>query len=485
MNWHTHSAWWLILLLAIGIAVYAIMIIFTLRKTPARPALREIAPPAASDRILILAPHEDDETLGCGGLIQQAAAAGAAVRVVYLTCGDHNQLAFMVYRKRPWLSPRVNRSMGEIRINEAIEAMASFGIPARQLVFLGYPDHDTLKIWNTHWGESPTLHSVLTDTTHVPYKQAPGCGKPYKGESIVADIERELIEFRPTQIFVTHPIDANPDHRAYYLFLRVALLNLAGRIPDPRIFTYPIHMGPWPRPHFFHPNMWLAFPRRLAYEKPCSLMLDLAPGEVNRKHRAIRLYKSQMSDCGYWLTAFARRNELFTPIEPIALVEGADWSPHRAAVASAETSDYDSVEARGHVLDVSYRNDPRGLMVRVDLRHPLKLALGAAVEAFGYRSHTPFGKMPKLRIDYVMGRLVVHDREVRIPIGGINAELKNDFGELFVPWEMLGNPEAIFVQTHGLSGLVSRAYTPWQVFTLTKGQVNHGAHREDTYENHH
>jgi LmbE family N-acetylglucosaminyl deacetylase len=468
MNWQMHSAWWLILLLAIGIAFYAVVVIFPLRKMPVRPSLSEFAPPTADDRILILAPHEDDETLGCGGLIQQAMAAGAAVRVVYLTCGDHNQLAFMVYRKRPWLSPRVNRDMGEIRIHEAIDAMASLDVPEEQLVFLGYPDHDTLSIWNRHWGKSPPLHSVLTDTTHVPYKQAPGYGKPYKGESIMTDIEHALLEFRPTQIFVTHPIDANPDHRSYYLFLRVALLNLAGRIPEPRIFTYPIHMGPWPRPHFFHPHAWLSFPKRLAYEKSISLMLDLPAVEVNRKYQTIKLYKSQMSDSAYWLTAFARRNELFTPIEPIELVEGADWSPHCAAVASAETSDYDLVETTGHVLDVSYRNDPRGLMVKVDLRHPLKLALGAAVEAFGYRSDTPFGKMPKLRIDYLMGKLVVHDQDVKIPIGGVKAELKDKFGELIIPWNMLGNPEAVFVQTHGLSGLVSKAFTPWQVFTLTK-----------------
>lgn len=473
MNWHSHNAWWLLLLLAAAIAFYAVIILFPLRKAPGRPELQPFAPITAQSRILVLAPHEDDETLGCGGLIQQAVAAGSQVRVMYLTCGDHNQLAFMVYRRRPWLSPRVNRNMGETRISEAIEAMAFLGIPARQLVFLGYPDHDTLGIWNAHWGESPPLHSVLTNTTHVPYKEAPGYGKPYKGESIMMDIERELLDFRPTHVLVTHPIDANPDHRAYYLFLRAALLDLAGRIPSPQILAYPIHMGPWPRPRFFHPRAWLTFPQRLADAEPYSLTLDLTPEQVNRKYQAIRLYKSQMSDSGYWLTAFARRNELFIPIEPVSLMKGADWSRHCAAVASAETPDYDQGEAGGHVSGVAYRNDPKGLAVKVDLRHPLKLALGIAVEAFGYRSDTPFGKMPKLRIDYLMGRLVVHDQDVKIPEGGIKAELKNDFGELNIPWGMLGNPEAVFVQTHGLSGLVSQAYTPWQLFTLTKDRATH------------
>ena len=41
-------------------------------------------------RILILAPHPDDECLGTGGLIQQALAKGAKVKVIFITNGDNN-----------------------------------------------------------------------------------------------------------------------------------------------------------------------------------------------------------------------------------------------------------------------------------------------------------------------------------------------------------------------------------------------------------
>ena len=48
------------------------------------------APPGWTERVraasvLVLAPHYDDEVLGCGGLLAQLAAAGAAVRVLFLT----------------------------------------------------------------------------------------------------------------------------------------------------------------------------------------------------------------------------------------------------------------------------------------------------------------------------------------------------------------------------------------------------------------
>lgn len=41
-----------------------------------------------AERVLIAAPHQDDEVLGCGGLAAQLAAGGAAVRVLFLTDGS-------------------------------------------------------------------------------------------------------------------------------------------------------------------------------------------------------------------------------------------------------------------------------------------------------------------------------------------------------------------------------------------------------------
>ncbi|GAB3478257.1 PIG-L deacetylase family protein [Nocardiopsis coralliicola] len=42
----------------------------------------------SQQRILVFAPHPDDETLGCGGLMHRAKAAGAEVYVQFLTVGD-------------------------------------------------------------------------------------------------------------------------------------------------------------------------------------------------------------------------------------------------------------------------------------------------------------------------------------------------------------------------------------------------------------
>ena len=54
---------------------------------------RRRAPPpdprrARATRLLVIAPHPDDEVLGAGGLMQRVHATGGAVRVVYLTDGE-------------------------------------------------------------------------------------------------------------------------------------------------------------------------------------------------------------------------------------------------------------------------------------------------------------------------------------------------------------------------------------------------------------
>ncbi|WP_306367659.1 PIG-L deacetylase family protein [Nocardiopsis sp. CC223A] len=42
----------------------------------------------SQERILVFAPHPDDETLGCGGLMSKAKAGGAEVFVQFMTVGD-------------------------------------------------------------------------------------------------------------------------------------------------------------------------------------------------------------------------------------------------------------------------------------------------------------------------------------------------------------------------------------------------------------
>src|SRR5436309_73025 len=52
-----------------------------------RPSIAQIANSPAT-RLLVVAPHPDDEVLAAGGLIHHVVSIGGQVRVVYLTDGD-------------------------------------------------------------------------------------------------------------------------------------------------------------------------------------------------------------------------------------------------------------------------------------------------------------------------------------------------------------------------------------------------------------
>ena len=81
-------------------------------------------------RLVVVAAHPDDESLGAGGLISTAAAAGLAVYVVLLTAGEAS----------PFSAPSTTRhAIATLRLAEMENALARLA-PDNFLVFLGAPD---------------------------------------------------------------------------------------------------------------------------------------------------------------------------------------------------------------------------------------------------------------------------------------------------------------------------------------------------------
>jgi LmbE family N-acetylglucosaminyl deacetylase len=80
---------------------------------------------------LVLAPHPDDESLGCGGFIAAACMAGLAPLVLIVTDGAASHPAS---RQFP---PATLRTLRE---QEAAQAVSCLGLPRQRLVFLRLPD---------------------------------------------------------------------------------------------------------------------------------------------------------------------------------------------------------------------------------------------------------------------------------------------------------------------------------------------------------
>jgi len=82
-------------------------------------------------KFLVLAPHPDDESLGCGGLIAQACRRGRPPVVAILTDGAGSHP-----RSRAYPRPR----LAALRAGEVRAAAACLDLPPEHLVMLGAPD---------------------------------------------------------------------------------------------------------------------------------------------------------------------------------------------------------------------------------------------------------------------------------------------------------------------------------------------------------
>jgi LmbE family N-acetylglucosaminyl deacetylase len=81
--------------------------------------------------VLVLAPHPDDESLGCGGLIAACAAAGIVVAVALLTDGAGSH---------PGSASHPPSVLARLRADETRAALAELGVGAAALHELGWPD---------------------------------------------------------------------------------------------------------------------------------------------------------------------------------------------------------------------------------------------------------------------------------------------------------------------------------------------------------
>lgn len=140
--------------------------------------------------VLVLAPHPDDEAIGCGGTIVQHVEAGDRVRVAFLTSGE------LSFKDRPAEQVRA------LREREAAAAAAVLAID--DYTFLRRPDYG--------------LEDDLAGTCHAL-------------DALVGDL-------RPERILVPHEQEWHPDHRAALLAMRRVAAEHG--LPADALLTYEV-----------------------------------------------------------------------------------------------------------------------------------------------------------------------------------------------------------------------------------------------------
>lgn len=410
------------------------------------------------DRVLVLAPHPDDEVLGAAGAMLAARRAGAAVRVLYLTHGDYNEMASLTYLKKPMLRKPDFIRTGYVREDEAERALVRLGLdPAVDGVFLGYPDLGMLKIWLKHWHDAKPFRDFFSRINKVPYKRDKAYGHYYLGDNVVRDIEKELMAFEPTVVFTTPPFDKHPDHQAAYLYLLVALMNLSEDLPFPKIYEYLVHTSHWPQPRQHRPDAALEPPQHLEGAEGVSwLRFDVGPADRATKMEALSEYKSQLSYSKNFLESFVRRNELFAvnPFEAVPYEPGLDF---------AQTDGERVPEG-----DVRYRFNDKELLVTVPLGQPYDEIGASTTYLHAYKKGYPFGRMTKLSLRLFGKKLFMMDGHRSFYDPGVRFRVQGKRLEFRVPLRVLKYPDVLFVSTRSAAEDPSLDFGSWRVLSLKK-----------------
>ncbi len=195
--------------------------------------------------LLVIAPHQDDCTLGCGGLILQKRLAGQPVEILYLTDGAAS------HPGHPLLPPA---EISERRKAEARLANQRLGVDSDALRFLELPDS--------------RLDSL----------------QPAERAAAVSRLASALRERPPAVLLLPLRHDGSSEHHAGFALVRDALGQAALR---PRVLEYAV----W---SLWSPQLLLPAIRRARIHR-----FDF-PGYSDRKSRALAAYVSQLEPTPPW-----------------------------------------------------------------------------------------------------------------------------------------------------------------------------------------
>ncbi|MEY4616232.1 MAG: hypothetical protein RJB66_1192 [Pseudomonadota bacterium] len=287
----------------------------------------------SKERLLVLAPHPDDETLGAAGLIQRVLKKNGTVRTVVLTAGDGFPESATIESGKAKPEAGDYLKLGAERLKEAQAAAQLIGHGKVQVDFFGFPDAGLYSTLVPHWEPTNPFRSPMTEKNHVPYDAALLFKAPQSGKIVFDQLVKILNEMNPTIITFPDIMETHADHSSTGIYAQLAInewLNnnsktqskLKTKESRPLLLAYLIHWGPdWPAEGFASNPIDLkgqAFylPKDLPLRAQGRTCLKLEMNETGLKDLAIDQYKTQCRAMGTFLKAFIRKTECFSIIEP-------------------------------------------------------------------------------------------------------------------------------------------------------------------------
>lgn len=253
-------------------------------------------------KILLIAPHQDDEILAAGGLIQKSIKQGDDFLILFATNGDYHGLD--IARKRYY---------------ESEHALTSLGLAKKSIFYLGYGDtgmkysHSFLKRMSLEKNDtllsslvsSTTYHSAGMKTVHV---MRTGAETSLTRRAFLSDLNWFIVQHSPDIIIISDSSDMHGDHAALIELLQNT--DVFNQVPI--CLTYIIHGG--------NDSLW---PPRDSQKFTCPPVCDskmwnkrisipLTNQEQYYKYKAIFSFATQLEgDFDNFLVSFSKQEEIF------------------------------------------------------------------------------------------------------------------------------------------------------------------------------
>jgi hypothetical protein len=253
----------------------------------------------------------------------------------------------------------------------------------------------------------------------------------YKGENVLADIKKVLLDFEPNKIFLPPPLDKNHDHIGSYLFSKLALLDLKEELNNPKLYLYLVHRKSFSIFERYKPEYYLRFPTDISINEDW-MTLKLSEEEKVKKREAILKFKSQMY-CKNFLLSFVQ-DELFSRDLP-------------KIVLSKDKSFRDYFKKRNKniaKLNISFKNGIIDYKIYF-FKNINPDVTNGRIYIFGYKGKEGFKYLPKIYLNFRGKKWNLYNQGERIEkFKNLSFKINRKFLEFKIPISILESPNFIF-----------------------------------------
>ena len=236
-----------------------------------RPAL------PLTDKTVIIAPHPDDEVIGCAGLIQALVERGTPPHVIILTGGEGSHRGCCDIAAEDLIAGRHQLTLS---------ATATLGLPASHVHCLHYPDGGVALEHSETERLAALLKELKPDAVFVPHR-----GEGWSDHLKAAEIVKALIgmfnenEDEDSKQERSASLNTKQEQRdlTKHYTLNSKQKRSASLNSKPELYSYCVWM--------WYYNVW-----RLDYRN--ARMLRISPAQHQRKLQAVDEYVTPLAPCG-------------------------------------------------------------------------------------------------------------------------------------------------------------------------------------------